>query len=199
LGRVGQPVVALVTDLPASKRVAYAGIDNADAGATAAYLVEQWLADRAGDVLLVRGHETHRGQDEWEAGFRAEISCRVPNRRLLEVVDDSPAGVHTGTRDLLAVNPAVRAVYSLHSGVNAAVVDAFAASQRKYDVFVGHELDVENEGLLRAHRMSAVLHHDLRADLRRACLAILRAQGALPGEIHSHPSPIQVITPFNIP
>ena len=37
------------------------------------------------------------------------------------------------------------------------------------------------------------------ADLRHACLTILRAQGALTGPIRSLPSAIQVITPFNAP
>jgi LacI family transcriptional regulator len=38
LAEAGIPVVTLVTDLPFSKRVAYVGMDNRSAGATAAYL-----------------------------------------------------------------------------------------------------------------------------------------------------------------
>jgi LacI family transcriptional regulator len=64
---------------------------------------------------------------------------------------------------------------------------------------VAHELDEGNAELLRSHKISAVLHHDLRADLRQAYLTILRALGAAPGAISSRPSPIQVITPYNIP
>jgi len=203
VSRLDVPVVTLVTDLPASKRVAYVGIDDADAGATAAYLVEQWLADRAGDVLVVRGRGVFRGEDEREGGFRAEMRRRAPNRRLLEVVDedDLASAVYVRTRDVLAANPSVRAVYSLYAGAggNAAVVDAFAAAGRKYDVFVAHDLDDENTALLCTHRISAVLHHDLRADLRHACLAVMQAQGALPGPIRSTPSAVRVITPFNTP
>nr|BFE76193.1 LacI family DNA-binding transcriptional regulator [Actinoplanes digitatis] len=198
------PLVTLVTDLPASPRVAYAGIDNRAVGATAAYLIQQWLADRAGDVLVVRGHGSFRGEDEREMGFRAELRGRGPHRRLLEVVDaeDSTAAVGAehprgtgrqpvGTRDLLPVSPAL-------SG-NSAVVAAFAAQRRPYDVFVAHDLDEENTALLRERKLSAVLHHDLRTDLRRACHAIMQAQGALPGPIRTNPSAIQVITPHNTP
>ncbi len=39
LTAAGIPVVTLVTDLPSSARVAYVGIDNRAAGATAAYLI----------------------------------------------------------------------------------------------------------------------------------------------------------------
>jgi LacI family transcriptional regulator len=197
------PVVTLVTDLPASSRVAYVGIDNRAAGATAAYLVEQWLADRAGDVLVVRARGSFRGEDEREMGFRAEMRRSAPGRRLLEVVDeeDRADAVLEGIRELLTVNPSVRAVYSMYAGAggNAAVVEAFAEENRRYDVFVAHDLDGENTGLLRSRRLSAVLHHDLRYDVRTACHAILQAQGALPGPIRSNPSAIQVITPHNAP
>jgi LacI family transcriptional regulator len=200
---LGVPVVTLVTDLPASRRVAYVGIDNRAAGATAAYLVEQWLADRAGDVLLVRGHGSFRGEDERESGFRTEMLRRAPARRLLEVVDeeDRANAVHVRTRELLAGNPSIRAIYSLYAGAggNTAVVDAFRAEGRRYDVFVAHDLDGENTALLRDHRLSAVLHHDLRQDMRRACQAVMQAQGAIPGRVRSNPSAILVITPHNTP
>jgi LacI family transcriptional regulator len=197
------PVVTLVTDLPTSRRTAYVGIDNRAAGATAAYLLEQWLADRAGDVLVVRGHGSFRGEDERELGFRAELRARAAGRRIVEVVDeeDRAEAVHDGIREMLAHNPAVRAVYSLYAGAggNAAVVDAFDKERRRYDVFVAHDLDGENTALLRERRLSAVLHHDLRRDLRAACLAVMQAQGALPGPVRSNPSAIQVITPHNTP
>jgi LacI family transcriptional regulator len=199
----GTPVVTLVTDLPTSARAAYVGIDNRAAGATAAYLVQQWLGDRAGDVLVVRGHGSFRGEDEREMGFRAEMRARNAGRRLLEVVDeeDRADAVHIGTRGVLAANPAVRAVYSLYAGAggNAAVVDAFERQRRTYDVFVAHDLDGENTALLRAGRLSAVLHHDLRHDLRRACQVVMQVQAALPGPVRPNPSAIQVITPHNAP
>jgi LacI family transcriptional regulator len=197
------PVVTLVTDLPSSARAAYVGIDNEAAGATAAYLLEQWLADRAGDVLVVRGHGSFRGEDEREMGFCAEMRLRAPGRRLLEVVDEEHRAdaVLVGIREVLRDNPSVRAVYSLYAGAggNAAVVEAFTAERRRYDVFIAHDLDGENTSLLRERRLSAVLHHDLRTDMRRACQAMLQAQGAIGGPIRSNPSAIQVITPHNTP
>jgi LacI family transcriptional regulator len=203
VARLDVPVVTLVTDLPTSSRVAYVGIDNRAAGATAAYLIQQWLADRAGDVLVVRGHGSFRGEDDRELGFRAEMRGRAPGRRLLEVVDeeDRADAVHVGTREVLAGNPSVRAVYSLYAGAggNAAVIDAFAEEHRPYDVFVAHDLDGENTALLRSRELSAVLHHDLRNDMRRACHAMMQAQGALPGPVRTNPSAIQVITPHNAP
>ena len=62
---------------------------------------------------------------------------------------------------------------------------------------MAHELDAQNAALLRAEQLSAVLHHDLRADVRQACLTILRAQGLLSGPVRTAPSAIRVITPIN--
>jgi LacI family transcriptional regulator len=66
-------------------------------------------------------------------------------------------------------------------------------------VFIGHDLDHDNTRLLRDGRLSAVLHHDLRQDMRRACQIIMQAHKALPGPVLSWPSNIQVITPYNVP
>ena len=201
--RAGVPLVTLVTDLPGSARIAYAGVDNRAAGATAAYLIQQWLAGRSGDVLVVRGHGSFRGEDERETGFRAEMRGHGPDRRLLPVVDaeDRADAVRAGIRAVLAGHPSIRAIYSLYAGAggNGAVVAAFAEQHRPYDVFVAHDLDHENTTLLRERKLSAVLHHDLRTDLRRACHAILQAQGALPGPVRTNPSAIEVITPHNAP
>ncbi|GAA2575499.1 LacI family DNA-binding transcriptional regulator [Winogradskya consettensis] len=201
--RLTVPLVTLVTDLPASPRIAYAGIDNRSAGATAAYLVDQWLAGRAADIVVVRGHGSFHGEDERETGFRTETGLRSPPRRLHEVVDaeDRADEVYQGIRATLATHPAIRAVYSLYAGAggNTAVIKAFTDEHRTYDVFVAHDLDRENTTLLRARKLSAVLHHDLRIDLRRACHAIMQAHGTLPGPIRTNPSAIQVITPHNAP
>jgi LacI family transcriptional regulator len=159
-----------VTDLPTSKRVAYVGIDNRTAGATAAYLVQQWLADRAGDVLVVRGHGSFRARTSgrWASGPRCAPA--QPGRRCSRssTPEDRADAVRIGTREVLAANPSVRAVYSLYAGAggNAAVVDAFDAEGRNYDVFVAHDLDGRTRRCCASAKLSAVLHHDLRMDLR---------------------------------
>jgi LacI family transcriptional regulator len=77
-------------------------------------------------------------------------------------------------------------------------VEAFAAAGRACRVFVGHDVDADNAALMRARRISAVLHHELRQDMRTACRHIMVAHGALP-EFASGLSPVHVITPFNLP
>jgi LacI family transcriptional regulator len=195
-------VVTLVTDLPTSRRVAYVGLDNRAAGATAAYLVDQWLPDGAGAVLVTRGTGTFRGEDDREMGFRATTRALRPGRRQVDLVD--PGGDDDVLRDLvrdaLAADPGIAAVYSMYAtGGNAATVAAFADAGRVCRAFVAHDLDAENLALLQAGELSAVLHHDLPLDLRRACHVVMQAHGALSGTPRSWHSGVQVVTPHNIP
>jgi LacI family transcriptional regulator len=65
-------------------------------------------------------------------------------------------------------------------------------------VFIAHDLDADNRRLLRAGRISVVLHNDLRTDARLAMRLILQERGTLPVE-PSRPVPIHVITPYYLP
>ncbi|PRX33345.1 hypothetical protein B0G75_103573 [Paraburkholderia sp. BL18I3N2] len=46
--------------------------------------------------------------------------------------------------------------------------------------FIGHDLDKDNVDLLRGGKLSAVLHHDLRQDMRSACHSIMHFHKLLP-------------------
>ncbi len=200
LTRHGIPVVTLVTDIPLSQRVAYVGIDNRAAGSTAAYLIHRLLGDAEGDVLMALSRSVFRGEEEREIGFRATMRGRSVERALIEQTDTDGLDVTVRESTLLTLqrNPAISSVYSIGGG-NQAILEAFDAADRPCQVFVGHDLDRDNLQLLREERLTAVLHHDLRYDMRLACRTIMQAQGAIDGPIESVPSPIQVVTPYNIP
>ena len=195
----GIPVVTLVTDLPLSRRLAYVGIDNRSAGATAAYLLTRWSRS-AGTVMVTLSSSTFRGEEEREMGFRAAMRQMAPEREVAEVSETNglDATMLEAVGAALAADPSIDAVYSVGGG-NAAVVEAFERAGRPLTVFVAHDLDGDNTRLLRQQRISAVLHHDLRSDLRRACRLVMQAHGALPGSPRSLPSQIQVVTPYNEP
>jgi LacI family transcriptional regulator, galactose operon repressor len=200
LPQAGIPVVTLVTDIPDSGRLAYVGMDNRAAGATAAYLLTQWLRDQPGTVLVTLSSTAFRGEEERETGFRDTMRRLQPGRRLVDVTEG--AGLDDTQYDLvlaaLTDHPKIRAVYSIGGG-NIATIAAFDALGRPCSVFIGHDLDHDNTRLLRDRRLSAVLHHDLNEDMRRACQIIMQAHKALPGPIVVWPSSIHVITPYNVP
>jgi LacI family transcriptional regulator len=193
----GVPVVTYTTDIPASARCAYVGIDNHGAGVTAAYLMREWLGSTPSDVLITLSRAAFRGEGEREVGFRSAM--RSTGRRVVEVSDSD--GIDATNERLvleaLEAHPDVGAVYSVGGG-NTATIAAFERLGRVCRVFVAHDLDVDNRKLLRDGRISVVLHNDLRADARMAMRSILQQHGALPAE-PARPVPIQVITPYNLP
>jgi len=203
LSEAGIPVVTLVSDLPFSKRAAYVGMDNRSAGATAAYLVNQWLGEspgRGSRILVALSRSVFRGEEEREIGFRSAIRERWPHRALTEITDSDglDTSVYRLALDALDRHADIEAVYSIGGG-NRAILDAFDARRRPCRAFIAHDLDRDNRELLAAGRLSAVLYHDLRRDMHRACQIIMQAHGALDGPIVTAPAPIQVITPFNVP
>lgn len=199
LDRHGIPVVTLVTDLPLSSRVAYVGIDNRAAGSTAAYLIDRLLGEQPGDVLIALSRSAFRGEEEREIGFRATMRSRSA-RPLIEQTDTDGLDdtVRESTLRTLQRNPGINSVYSIGGG-NQAILEAFDVAGRRCQVFVGHDLDRDNVRLLRDERLTAVIDHDLRYDMRLACQVIMQAQGAIDGPIESVPSPIHIVTPFNVP
>ena len=201
LDKHGIPVVTLVTDIPLSQRVAYVGIDNRAAGSTAAYLIDRLLGDGHGDVLIALSRTVFRGEEEREIGFRATMRNRSARpgsdrtdrhrraRHHRQGVDPADAATKPrqstpSTRSAVATKP-----FSRHS----------TPRDRPCQVFVGHDLDRDNLQLLHEERLTAVLHHDLRHDMRLACHIIMQAQGAIDGPIESVRSPIHIVTPYNIP
>jgi LacI family transcriptional regulator len=195
----GIPTVTFVTDLPSSGRAAYIGMDNLAAGATAAYLLTN-SAGSSGDVLLTLSHSSFRGEVERERGFLATLQRLAPARRVHRVTDTD--GLDETMADAVRValdgNPSIDAVYSIGGG-NRATLTAFAEVGRRPAAFVAHDLDADNVALLRTRRITFVLHHDLKADMGRACRLLLQAGGVLPGIPTSLPSQVQVVTPFNEP
>lgn len=192
----GVPVVTYATDVPNSCRCAYVGIDNRAAGVTAAYLVQQWLGPAVSDVLVTLSRNVFRGEEEREAGFRTGL--RGSGRQIITV--SGTDGADSINDDLLRVlddRPSVQATYSIGGG-NAATLAAFDRLGLNCRVFIAHDLDADNRRLLRAGRISAVLHNDLCADARKAMRLILQARGVLPTE-PSRPTAVHIITPYNMP
>jgi LacI family transcriptional regulator len=195
----GIPTVTFVTDVPSSRRAAYVGMDNTAAGSTAAYLVTQH-AGESGSVLLTVSHSSFRGEEERGLGFRKTLSELAPQQSVHEVKDTDglDASILVAVRDALAQHPSINAVYSAGGG-NVATLRAFEEVGVTPEVYVAHDLDGDNRGLLRTRKISVVLHHDLRSDMRRACRVVLQARGLLPGRPESIPSQVQVVTPYNEP
>lgn len=191
------PVYTLVTDLTGTRRLAYAGMDNAAAGETAAWLIAMALPGRMARVLVVQSSSAFRGEGDRVAGFAAALAAR--HKALSMTVISEGFGKDTATGPLtaaaLAAHPDIEAVYSVGGG-NRAILAEFDRAGRRASVFVAHDLDADNRVLLAERRIHFVLHHDLRADVR-ALYGRLLARRNDAGMAGPLTSPITVHTPFN--
>jgi LacI family transcriptional regulator len=200
LEAAGIPVVTLVTDLPNTSRTAYAGADNRAAGETAAYLAGERLHGADSRILVTLSSNRFRGEEEREIGFRRLMRERYPHIGIVEISEGFGRDSATGAlvSDALARHPDIAAVYSIGGG-NRAVLAAFESAGRACTVYVAHDLDAENLGLLRAEKLSFVLHHDLKADVRQVFRAMLSRKRPSAASGPARLSAVEIITPFNIP
>jgi LacI family transcriptional regulator len=191
------PVVTLVTDLPDSRRIAYAGADNRAAGETAAYLIGSVVRD--GAVLTTLSSSRFQGEEEREAGFRAILGKRWPRLSIIEISEGYGRDRTTGeqVREALAHNREINAVYSIGGG-NRAIIEAFQEAGRKMSCFVAHDLDADNLALLRQEKLHFVLNHNLRQDAASVYRTFLKANHAIPQSAGPQLSAIEIVTPFNV-
>jgi LacI family transcriptional regulator len=200
LKRSGIPVVTIFTDLPHSGRIAYAGLDNRVAGATAAWLLGRWLGDKRGKVLITLSDERFRGEEEREISFRRALRSRSPQLALIDA--NGGHGLDAPTEKLvgkaLGAHADILAVYSMGGG-NRAILRALEAQGKAPKCFIGHDLDRDNVELLRTGKIDAILYHDLRQDMRAACQHVMRFHKLLPEAAVTPSSSVVVVTPENIP
>lgn len=197
----GIPVITIVTDLPTSPRIAYVGIDNRAAGATAAYLIDQWLGPRSADatVLVPISSLRFRGEEEREIGLRSIARTIAPGWTIVDLAENEGVeGAVAAQLEAVARRQRIDAVYSIGGG-NKGVLRVLDRHGQEPAAYVAHDLDADNVALLGAGRLSAVLHHDLRADARRACQLVMQHHGAIPGRPTTEPAPVQIVTPYNLP
>lgn len=194
------PVFTLVTDLPGTARQGYFGLDNAQAGRTAAFLLAQALPSGDATILTSRSQDSFRGETERHTAFRALLADLRPKVRCIDMAGGAGIAATTARQmaDILPGGARLDGVYSMGGG-NAAILRALDGQGQRPAVFVAHDLDRENRALLAEGAIHYVLHHDLGTDLRRLFHAALhRADPARQPQPPAF-SDIQVITPHNLP
>lgn len=196
----GIPVVTVFTDIPASQRLAYSGLDNINAGRTAAYLIAAMRQEPLGAVLMTKSSDLFHGEVERARAFVDELARRCPDLTLIEV--SGGGGLNRSTAEnvaqALGTGQDIRAVYSMGGG-NSAILGTLDRLKIRPDVYVAHDLDRENRSLLRDERINVVLHHELGADMRAAAQAIMRYHKLIPPGGDCLLSGVEIVTPLNMP
>ncbi len=172
----GIPVVTLVSDLPASHRVHYAGIDNLAAGRTAASLLGRFVGDRRGSIGVLAGSMLVRDHRERFEGFAAVMAADYPHVALLEVVEgrDDPALVERRLGSLFRERSDILGLYSLGAGNRGLVAALRSAGFARRPAVIAHELTETTRTALGDGLIDAVLNQDAGHEVRSA-IRVLKA------------------------
>ncbi|MGV8936493.1 MAG: LacI family DNA-binding transcriptional regulator [Allorhizobium sp.] len=177
LSQAGIAVVTLVSDLSASRRDHYAGIDNIAAGRTAASLLGRFLRGRSGKVAVLAGSMLVRDHCERLEGFSAVMAEEFAALQLLPVLEgrDDPLVAEAVLSRAFGDHPDIVGVYSLGGG-NRGLVRALKARQEVASIAViAHELTQTTRTALREGVIDAVLNQDAGHEVRSA-IRVLKAR-----------------------
>jgi len=166
----GLAVITLVSDVPASKRQHFVGIDNVAAGRTAGTLVGRFVGKARGSVGIVVGSLSLRDHAERCFGFNQVMAAEYPGLTILPPVEgkDDDRRTEKAARELFAAQPKLAGLYSVGAG-NAGIISALHGSGRAADtVFVGHELSSHSRAALLSGTMDAVINQDAGHEVRSA-------------------------------
>ena len=182
LVQAGIPVVTLVSDLPTSGRVHYAGIDNLAAGRTAASLLGRFVGDRRGSIAVLAGSMLVRDHRERLDGFCAVMATDFPHIALLEVIEgrDDPARVEHLLTNLFRERSDILGIYSLGAGNRGLVAALGKARFDRQPAVIAHELTGTTRNALNDGLVDAVLNQDPGHEVRSAIRVLKATADGLP-------------------
>ena len=194
------PVVTYVTDVAAPLRLAYVGMQNTRAGATAAYLLAQMAPPKASRVLITLSSAAFEGEDARRTGFAAHLTRHAPHLAMTTVSEGFGGNRATGVLvgQALETYSDIDCVYSIGGG-NMAILDAFAAVKRPIAVFAAHDLDRTNTALLQTGQVSFVIHHSFRQDARRISLHFSKHYRLIDAGTQIEDTEINIACPILLP
>lgn len=171
----GVPVVTVFSDLPASRRVAYVGVDNRIAGRTAGVLMGRFLGARLGTVAVLSGSSRLHDQLERRTGFSQVLEEDFRNLRWIAepdfAEDDDAAGL--AVQGLVARHPDLVGVYVTGGGISGIATALQESGDKARLVLIGHECTAETRAQLSERAIDVILDQDVRGIVHWAGLAAI--------------------------
>jgi LacI family transcriptional regulator len=197
--RRGIVVMTLVSDLPASGRRHFIGIDNVAAGRTAASLMGRFCPG-GGKVAIIAGSLHLRDHRDRLEGFRAAIAAEFPAIELIGPIEghDERAETEQLVGQLLARHPALAGLYNLGAG-NAGLVSALTASGRSGAIrVIAHELSDPTRMGLHSGAIDVVLDQNPDGEIRAAIAAARTLALGATGAVETDPIEIGIFLRDNL-
>jgi len=178
----GIQVVTLISDLSASARGHFVGIDNVSAGRTAAGLLGRFCQGRPGRIAIIAGSMLVRDHVERRLGFEQVMHAEFPDLQLLPPVEggDEAARVDELLTNVLQDCRDIVGIYSLGGGNRGlrAALDRAKSSPRP--LVVVHELTDQSRAALQDGVFDAVLQQDIHKEVASALIIMRNLIEAVP-------------------
>ncbi|WP_172331004.1 LacI family DNA-binding transcriptional regulator [Mangrovicoccus sp. HB161399] len=201
----GVPVVTLISDLPETARIGYAGPDHYRSGRTAGFFIRA-MARAPGTVIVLCNSRDIQSHSARIRGIEAFMKEQGPGFRIRGVVEGRDDRVRSEAllRKAFAEAPEAVAVYNVGAanlGVEAAIRAAILDAP---PVFVGHELTLHSARMLREGIMSLAIDQSPEVQAKLAVSHVLKhfdfaAAGEDVDIYDTKPLEVVLYSPENIP
>lgn len=199
------PVVTLISDVPGSDRLAYAGTDHHKAGRSAAYFMGRMVQASEGKVIVLRHDIGFQAHAERLQGFADQLAADGPGLTLAEVVQggDDALLSEAKLKEAFQRHPETIGIYNA-GGANRGVIAAMAAGiLPRRPLFIGHELTGFTWRCLRDGLMTLTIDQSPELQAQYALEVVMHHYG-FEGALHAAPPyvsdvPIVLYGPQNLP
>lgn len=192
----GKAVITIISDIPRSARLTYAGIDHQAAGRTAGFLISRMVG--GGNLLVLCNHFSFQSHEARVDGLVAFLDQHAAGRFSIEVIegrDDNDLSERR-LRAALKSRPDTVAIYNA-GAANRAVAGALADRNTQWPpVFIGHELTKFTRPMLESGVMTMVIDQNPEQQARFAIDVLMHHFGNV--EMADIEPPYTCRVPFTI-
>jgi LacI family transcriptional regulator len=207
LARMNRPVVTIISDVPGSARLAYAGTDHYKAGRSAGYFLGRMTPPSAakGKVIILCHHIGFQAHAERIRGLTDHLAAQVPHLEVAEIVrgGDDPDISEVKLKAAFHRHPDTVCIYNAGAG-NRGVIAAIRADILPHRPnFIGHELTAFTYQSLRDGLMTLTIDQSPELQAQYAVEVLMNHFG-FDGATHAVPPyistvPIVLYGPQNLP
>lgn len=203
----GRPVVTIISDVPGSTRLAYAGTNHYKAGRSAAYFLGRMTPPGVvrGKVIVLCHHLGFHAHAERVRGLTDQLTAEAPHLLLAEIVrgGDDPLLSEIKLKEAFLRHPETVCIYNAGAGNHGVIAAMRANLLPKPPIFIGHELTAYTYACLRDGLMTLTIDQSPELQAQYA-LEVLMNHFGFDGATHAVPPyastvPIVLYGPENLP
>ena len=198
----GTPVVTMISDIPASLRLAYAGTDHHRAGRSAGYFLSRMAAP--GPVIVLCNHLGFQSHAQRVRGLTDHLA-QAPGYDIAAIIEGGDDAIRSEARlrEAFRQHPDTVAIYNV-GAANRGVAAAIRADiLRRRPVFIGHELTEFTRQILREGVMTLTIDQSPELQAQFALDVLLNHFGFAGAGLVTPPYvssvPIVLYGPENLP